>query len=602
MKRILSSFSICCLWSTFAFASIQNGIDKLINQVDPAINIGVEVIDLTTGQSIYTRNPNRAFIPASNMKLFSDAAALILLGPDYRFNNQLSTDASQLRKTVLKGNVYLHLPGDPSFSQQQLNGLLSSLKDLGIQQIDGNLIIDSSHKDVRPYAPGWMVEDLAHGYGAPIAPLIIDTNRLTVTVNPASSPKQKAIVETTDTSNSIKINNFVKTKTRGKRCGIDFKMNRKNQLTVSGCVAQGQWAVQQRLAIRNPLSYAKGLIRTQLAQLNIQLQGKVELGKAPKSTLLLASSKSKPISQLIADTLKPSDNLYAESLYLHAAAKLKGVPVNWGEAQKLIKAFLEQQTGISLKSAILTDGSGLSRYDLLTPRQTVKLLQYLHDHFHFSYEFISALPVSGRDGTLQRRFNKPSQQDFVRAKTGTMRGVISLSGYLYTLNGHTLSFAIYINNLPTTRPSVSGRYRYLVDALCTYLLKQRPEAHQIAKIPSPHQRIAFQKKLTQASLLRQKEMKWRRLEQSIKTSLVNQSVSVIYRRKEMVLYDNENDPNVVWNALKNLAKKQAFSVALNSTSFPKLTNGQLSILWIQENPNDPNSKRRWIIKETPSQG
>ncbi len=598
MKRTLSSVFVLLFWCTATAASLPSGIDKLINQVDPAINIGVEVFDLTSNKSLYTRNHHRAFIPASNMKIFSDAAALMLLGPDYQFNNQLSTDGTRIQNAVLKGNLYLHLPGDPSFDHQQLKTLLTSLKDWNIKRIQGNVIIDSAHSAIHPYAPGWMIEDLAYSYGAPIAPLIIDTNRVTITVNPAAAAGKPAIVEISDKSASITLNNQVKTKARIKGCGVDFSMDNNNHLTLKGCIGRGQWAIQQRMAIRNPLNYTQALIKKQLAELAIQLDGEVALGKAPKGTLLMASSSSKPISQLMADTLKPSDNLYAESLFLHAAAKFKGVPVNWSEAQPLIKQFLQKQTGIDLKSAVLTDGSGLSRYDLLTPNQTVRLLQFLHERFHFSYEFISALPVSGRDGTLQRRFNKPAQQDVVRAKTGTMKGVISLSGYLYTANAHTLAFAIYINNLPGTQLSVSGRYRYLVDALCSYLLKQRPKTGVWARLFPQKIRPAFQSHRTHAQLQRKRQSKWRRLENNLKKTLKGQPISIIYRGKKLLLNDNQKDPKVVWAALQNLNKKYPFTVALASTLKPSLSAGKPMLLWIQTARQPQSSGRIWTIKET----
>lgn len=597
MKRILSMIS-CLLCSAVSAASIQNGIDKLINEVDPAINIGIDIIDLTSGQSLYARNPDRAFTPASNMKLFSDAAALMLLGPDYRFNNQLSTNGSRLQNGVLKGNVYLHLPGDPSFTHQHLKSLLSSLKQWNIKSIQGHFIIDSLYHNLNPYAPGWMVEDLVYSYGAPLSPVIMNSNRLSVIVNPAEKVGKPAVVEVVDPSGTVVIDNRVRTKASSKACGVDFSMDKNNHLSVRGCVGKGQWAIQQRMAIRNPLAYMQGSVEKELAALNIRLKGKILTGKAPSDTLLLAVSPSQPLAQLLADTMKPSDNLYAESLFLHTAAKLKGTVANWGEAKLLIKDFLHKQTGIDLKTAVLTDGSGLSRYDLLTPRQTVKLLRFLHERFHFSYEFIAALPVSGRDGTLQRRFSKPSQQDLLRAKTGTMTGVISLSGYLYTANGHTLAFAIYINNLPGTSRSVSGRYRYLVEALCNYLLKQTPKNHRWAKVVLPHARMSFQKNTTQTGLLRKKQARWRNLESKVKKALKEKMVTVLFRNNELILEDYQNNAATVWAMLQTLRKKQPFAVTLQSNVLPPLAAGKPTMLWIQSEQKEGKAQRIWSIRES----
>lgn len=598
MNRMFLNCLTGFLFSSLLHASIQSGADRLINQVDPHINLGIEVVDLTTGTTIFQRNKERSFIPASNMKLFSDAAALMVLGPDYRFKNQLSISSSQLQKGVLKGSLYLHLPGDPSFSRERLATLINSLKGWQIQRIQGNVIIDSSHANVNPYAPGWMIEDRMYSYGAPIAPLMIDANRMIVTVNPAEKAGQPAVIEVED-QNSVfpvfPVTNQVRTKEKGSHCGIDFSMDSDNHLTVRGCIGVGDRALQQKMAIRNPLAYAQRLINKQLNQANIVLDGQVMLGKAPSTTMLMATDASKPVAQLMADTLKPSDNLYADSLFLHAADKLNGSPVNWNQAQPIIKAFLEQQTGIALKNAVLIDGSGLSRYDLLTPNQTVSLLRFLFARFPLSYEYIAALPVSGRDGTLQSRFKKPEQQDLVRAKTGTMTGVVSLSGYLYTANAHTLAFAIFINNLPGTSLSVSGRYRYLIDALGGYFLQQKPSNNAWSKVFGPQARIKFQLNPTQAELQRGRQAKWRRLETMVKQGLKGQDVMVLYRGNELILKDNQADIGRVMLALKTLHKKYPFSVALASKSSPNLTGGPF-ILWT-ETDTSPDAQRIWTIRE-----
>ncbi len=391
---------------------LEYAVNKLINKVDPHINMGIVVADLNTGKILFQRNEKRPLIPASNMKLFSDAAALMALGPDYQFKSVLSTDARLLEGGVLKGTLYLHLTGDPSFNHHHLKYLLKSLAKLGVVQIQGNIIIDSDHSVVTPYAPGRSTTDARYSYGAPVAPLILDENRLTLTVNPSSQGGEAALIEFAEEGVGVLLNNQVKTANNKSRCGVGFNMDQNNLLTIRGCVNQGQWAIQQKIPIRNPLRYAEDIIRLQLAEFNIQLNGQIHLGHMPNGTLLLGKHLSKPIAYLIADTLKPSDNLYADSLYLHTAAKLKGYPVNWEDAQNTIKQFLQQQTGINFNEAHLRDGSGLSRLDLISAEQTVKLLHFLHTRFPLTYEYIAALPIAGFDGTLQKRFANQISRDY----------------------------------------------------------------------------------------------------------------------------------------------------------------------------------------------
>lgn len=600
MKRTLycvRSITGLCLWalgSASSNASFQSGVDQLINRLNPHVNLGIVVTDLTSGDTLYQRNAGRLFIPASNMKLFSEAAALMVLGPDYRFKNQLSTNAGQLQQGVLKGNLYLHLSGDPSFSRNDLNTLFASLKNWNITSIQGNVIIDSSLAGVSAYPPGWLTADLSYSYGAPIAPVMLDSNRLTVTVNPGSQAGDPALVEVDDGGGAIVLNNQAKTKAVAKGCGVGFSLDKDNHLTVRGCVGVGQWAVQQRMAIKNPLMYAQGMIKSELAKYSIQFDGQVQLGKAPTGSLLLATQYSKALSQLMADTLKPSDNLYADSLYLHAAAKINGSPVSWKEAQPVIKNFLQQQTSIDFKNAVFTDGSGLSRYNLVTPEQTISLLKFLYQRFPLSYEYISALPISGRDGTLQKRFRIPTQQGFVRAKTGTMTGMNSLSGYLYSTNGHTLAFAMFINRVPGGKSAGPGRP--LLDALCTYFLQQSPASSRLARVFAPHSRIKFQLNPTQGELQRGHQARWRRLESVVRLALRGQSVNVVYRGNELIVNDNQSDANRVWSALQSVGKKYPFAVALSSKNLPVTSSGKPMMMWMEANPAS-QSQRTWIIRE-----
>lgn len=595
MNRILSGAAAFVMSISTYAASMQYEVDKLIKRQNPNVNLGIVVIDLTSGETLYKRNANRLFIPASNMKLFSEAAALMALGPDYQFKNQISTSAGKLENGVLEGNVYLHLSGDPSFSRKDLRTLLSALKEWNINSIQGNFIVDSSLASVPAYPPGWLKSDLSYSYGAPIAPLMLDSNRLTITVNPGQKAGDPAIVEVDDGGGTILLTNQATTKASPKGCGVGLKLDKENKLLVSGCVGLGQWAIQQRIAIKNPLIYAQGMIKSELAKSNIQLNGEVTLGQAPSGTMLIATQYSRPLTQLMADTLKPSDNLYADSLYLHAAAKIGGKPVAWNDAQPIVKGFLEKQTGIKLKDAIFTDGSGLSRYNLVSPEQTISLLKFLYQRFPMSYEYISALPISGRDGTLQKRFKEANQQGFVRAKTGTMTGMNSLSGYLYTANGHTLAFAMYINRVPG---KASGPGRPILDALTSFFLQSRPSSMRLAQIFAPHSRVSFQTAPTQGDVQRGRQARWRRLELVVRQALQGQAVNVVYRGNELIVSDTQSDANNVWKSLKALAKKYPFAVALTSTSLPFSAAGKPRLLWMQSSAQVDGVQRTWIIRES----
>ena len=592
MRRTLTGLILSALFANTHAITVQGEVDNLIRKVNPKVNIGMVVTDLTSGETLYSRNANNLFIPASNMKLFSEAAALMVLGPDYHFKNKLSISAGKIQQGALQGNIYLQLNGDPSFSRDDLRKLISSLKEWNINRIQGNVYIDSSAAQIDPYPPGWLTADLSYSYGAPNAPLMLDANRLTVTVNPGTRAGDAGVVEADDGGGAIQISNLVETKASTKGCGVGFYLDKDNHLTARGCMGVGQWAVQQRIAIKNPLSYAQGIIRAQLAQEGIQFNGQILLGKTPSGALLVATQQSKALSELMADTLKPSDNLYADSLSWQAAAKLNGSPVNWKGAEPLIKSFLQAQTGIDFRRAIFTDGSGLSRYSMVTPEQTISLLKFLHQRFPLSYEYIAALPVSGRDGTLQKRFRNPTQQGFIRAKTGTMTGINSFSGYLYTANGHALAFAMYINRQPG---KASGPGRPVIDALCSYLLQLNPVSSRIAQVLTAHKRVNFQLNPTQAERQKIHQAKWRRLESAIRDALRGQGVNVVYRGNELIINDAQPDAHRVWNSLQAVVKKYPFAVLLAANNLPISATGRPMLVWMQ----DSNTRQRtWIIKES----
>lgn len=595
IQRMVGTLFIICLsvWVPSLMAT-SSPLDKLIHSVEPKINMSIEVLDLDTNTILYQRNPNRQLIPASNMKLFSDAAAAMILGPDYQFHNQLSMQGKTISLGTLNGHVYLHLPGDPSFSQTELKTLFESVKEWPIHHIRGDIIIDSPYQTLPPYAPGILEEDIDFAYGAPIAPLMLDQNRFQITINPAGRIGAPAIIEY-DTPYPLTIVNKVRTAKNGRYCDFDFNMDAQNTLTVEGCIHHGRRAIVQNLAIRNPFLHAKKSIQRILKQQGIELQGKITLGKAPQKSLLLADIPSPSLAFLIAETMKASDNLYADSLFLHAATQLGSGTITWKRAQQRIFAYIKKEMGLPMKGAKIVDGSGLSRENRLNASQTVQLLRFLHQHFALTYEYIAALPVSGRDGTLQKRLRKPTQIDRVRAKTGTMRGIISLSGFLDATNGHTLAFAIYINKSAHTKVKQSQKYRYLIDALCQYFLKHRPNSTQQKGTPVPKRALSFQTQASQAEQDRQRNAQWRQLERKIKKIAKQKNLTVVYRPDELIIYDTLPTPKILAKSLRAMEKKTPFAAVLKTTSAHN-ARLPLDVLW-EEVPTLPEkSLRTWSLR------
>lgn len=592
IKRILVVLvSLLLSYNVFSYP-LSNSIDGIINKVDPNINMGMVVVDLNTGETLYSRNENKKFTPASNMKLFSEAAALILFGPSYSFKTTLSTDAKSLNNGVLTGSIYLYLSGDPSLTAKDLQELFAELTKWNIKEIKGNVVIVSSSSHIKPHAPGVNPKDFTHSYGAPITPLILDENRVLITVN-SSKIGKNALVEYDTLDGSFVLDNKIKTVTRG-RCGVNARVTKDNRLKLRGCIYKNSQAIQLEIPITSPFLYAKRVIKNNLVNMGIKLDGDIVIGDINKPSMLLAKHISKPISVLMSNALKKSDNLYADSIFLHTAASLHGSPLTWQNAEPIVKNFLQKQTGINMQDAVMIDGSGLSLYDLVTPKQTVGLLQYIHSHFSLSYEYITSLAIAGQDGTLTRRFRNPSQRGFLRAKTGSLTGVSSLSGYLYTTNGHTLVFSIFINTRPGTSPKVSGQYLRMVDNICNFLLQQKPGG-MIANSPrNQNTFVAYQKNLSKADKASSIYAKWRGIERSIKGNLKSDAVIVLFRNNKIIIIDNNKNPNDVWSALQFVRKKYDFSVGVRAKNVPSLDQETI-LLWQDKNVRD--NTRTWYLQE-----
>ncbi len=596
MKRSLG----CALLMASSFLSwadfVPPSIQSLIQRTDPNMNVGIMVVDLNTGANLFEKQAKKTFVPASNMKLFSEAVALLALGSEYQIPTTLSTDAKTLTQGRLNGSLYLHLSPDPSFTHQALFVMLEQLKKWGVNQITGDIVVQSDLAVVSPYPPGMVARDAQFSYGAPVGPLILDENRLTVTTNPASQVGQLAYVETSSPNGVFNIDNHVETKASGKGCGVSVAFDEQGVLHVRGCVGVGQMAIIQRVPVKYPVSYLRTHILYQLAQNNIQLNGQVKMGGMPTNTLLVTKHLSPPIKQLMSATLKPSDNLYANSLHLLAANQISKHSTTWAEAQNITRQFLQQQTGIDMSDAVFADGSGLSRLNKVTPYQTISLLTFLYHKFPLAFEYIAALPISGLDGTLQKRLNLPYQKGLIRAKTGTMTGILSLSGYLITKNDHNIAFTIYINTLPGTKPAVSGRYRGFIDSVCSSLLLSQPkEKFSLFGFSHPKSVALYQKPPNGVEANRMQQGYWRGLELGFKRELTSLPVTVLYHPQELVILDKGSHEEAVWRAIKKLKSQKRFSVMVESLQAPNLGSDALGFLWMQSQPQD-NVTRRWTIR------
>lgn len=420
-------------------------IDALIQKNLPQADIGILVKDLNTQKIIYQHQANKYFLPASNMKLFTAAAALLSLGPDFRYQTILATDAKQIDDNSLAGDIYLLISGDPSFTSKNLADLFLQLKsDYGIEQIKGNIIVVPPYQLTENYARGIEAEDTQFSYGTKLTPLILDQNYWQLTINPNNQIGQLAKIDYAINSDMV-INNQIQTKNSSEHCERKFQISGENQANLTGCIGINDAADMEYLAIPDSFYYLKSQLLEILKANSIKLDGNIILGTSKPQLINLATVQSDRLSQLVDEMLKFSNNLYANAIFFAVAQKIKPSEIlSWDQAASNIKQFLEGKLQLDFASAKFSDGAGLSYDNRLSPINIVDLLTKMSQQSAINYEYIEALPVSGGYGSIWR-IQQPELKGLVRAKTGTMTGVSALSGFLITKNREKLVFSIIIN-------------------------------------------------------------------------------------------------------------------------------------------------------------
>jgi D-alanyl-D-alanine carboxypeptidase/D-alanyl-D-alanine-endopeptidase (penicillin-binding protein 4) len=440
--------------------------------------IGIKVASLETGKVLFEENANKLLRPASNMKLYTVAAALDRLSPDYRFVTSVYAPAKPDAAGTVRGDLTIYGRGDPSIGApfnegdylKGIDALAARIAAAGVKRVAGDLVGDESYFAGPPYGSGWEWEDLTWYFGAEVSALTANDNSLDLSVKPGAQVGNPAVITTGPPDPLLTIVNRVVT--AGEKTKRELTVYRglaANELWVSGSIALDDKGYTGSVAISQPALLFVYLLRAALAQRGVIIEGKsrtVAPSVAPSVSLAnggnglaianlveVTTLQSPPLSLIAAQTLKRSQNLYTE-LILRTLGKVAAAPttaINPNRTSEtagleVVKTFL-RETGIGPSTLVLTDGSGLSWHDMVTAEATLQLLTYMHHHRYASV-FRDALPIAGVDGTLKNRFKGTAAENNLRAKTGTLSSASSLSGYVRDAAGEELVFSIMVNNYP----------------------------------------------------------------------------------------------------------------------------------------------------------
>jgi D-alanyl-D-alanine carboxypeptidase/D-alanyl-D-alanine-endopeptidase (penicillin-binding protein 4) len=417
------------IYPTSSIDRLQKNINRVIdNSTIKKENIGIKIVSLKNNDVIFSHNEDKLFIPASNVKLVTSAAALTKLYPDYTFKTKVYTDGPIMNET-LKGDLYLKSFGDPMLVSEQLWLITRDVYNRGIRTINGDIVVGDDYFDEKRRGKGWKKNCGPQAYNAPIGASSLNFNVITLYIEPGDKigAKGKIIVE--PQTEYIEINNQTITtaKTRQPLSIRRISNGDQDKVVITGKIPIRSKRIRLYRNISNPPLYLGTVFREFLIKEGIRIKGSVRVGTVPRNAREIGVHQSIALFRIIQYLNKFSNNFVAEQILKTMGAELKNEPGTSEKGIEVIKEFLEG-IGVPKDTYVIADGSGLSPLNRLTPSQLIKVLSYMYDNFQVQGEFFSSLGVMGVDGSVDDRLENTPAKRRIRAKTGTLYGVSSISG------------------------------------------------------------------------------------------------------------------------------------------------------------------------------
>ena len=437
---------------------------------EPALRAAVwsvRVESLDRGDVLYQLNPDTLVVPASNTKIVTLAVGAARLGWNYGYETRLET-AGEVVDGELRGDLVVVGSGDPTINGRDGNraavfaAWAEALRAAGIRRVAGRIVGDDDAFDDERYGDGWSWDDFAHGYAAPVGALQYNENLVQVVVRPGPAPGDPADVALVPAESGLLVANHVTTGPAGTDAEVDIaRFPGRAELRISGTLPAGGGTQTLTAAVDNPTLFFVRALRAALASRGIEVNGDAvdidELAPGDPSAppgpgapvparRTLAVHVSPPLAEIGKTLMKASQNLYAETV-------LRTLSLRPGPASVAASRTIEQEVlagwGLLPGQYALVDGSGLSRLNFVSASAVVRILREVARDPQGFAAFVATLPVAGRDGTIAGRLKATRAEANATAKTGTLRHVRALSGYVTALDGERLLFSIIANNFTT---------------------------------------------------------------------------------------------------------------------------------------------------------
>ncbi|MYL38753.1 D-alanyl-D-alanine carboxypeptidase/D-alanyl-D-alanine endopeptidase [Halobacillus litoralis] len=436
--------------------------EKLVDQMnlllsdeklDGALS-GISIRAADTGEVLYEHDAHDRLKPASNMKLLTGAAAMDTLGIDYTFDTEVFSEG-KVRGGNLHGDLYLKGNGDPTLLYEDFQDLAQQVKDSGIKRVKGTLIADDTWYDDIRLSEDISWNDESRYYASQISALTAapnedyDAGTVIVAAYPAEKEGEEAVVEVTPETDHVKITN--QTKTVAEDGEKDVTIERKhgtNEIIVEGTIPLEGSRSRSWVAVDEPSGLALDLFRRALEEAGIKMKGKVTYAETPEKADLVASHTSMPLEDLFNPFMKLSNNGHAEVL-IKEMGRVVHDEGSWDKGLDVVEEYLET-IDVGADTMRLRDGSGMSHVNMVPADEISELLYHVQEEPWYE-AFYASLPVAGDEerfvgGTLRNRMQDTAAEGNVHAKTGSLTGVTSLSGYVTTKDGEELIFSILLNN------------------------------------------------------------------------------------------------------------------------------------------------------------
>lgn len=441
--------------------------------------VGIKVVSLNSGKVIFENESEKYYMPASNMKNFTVATAMERLGPDFRFRTDVFANAPIDANGVIVGPLTIKGGGDISISNgfdpafpKQINPywgidlLVDKIVAAGVKRIEGDIVGDESYFRGFAVPETWEWDDLQTYYGTEVSALPLNDNAIDISVMPGSQGNS-CIARSLPSNRIVRfVNKCVTVAAGGANTLNVFKEMDQNVIDITGSMPVGAKEFRGSIALTRPAELFVELLKQRLESKGVKVTGVTRLADDPAAVpcktcgppVNIAYLESPPFSVIAQKTLKPSQNMYTETILWTLGEQIGRKNGGSGDSSRLglavVKDFLKE-IGIPDDGIVQYDGSGLSRHDLITPSAVVTLYTYMAKQSKYPQAWRDSLTIGGVDGTLRNRFKGTAAAGNIRGKTGTIDQVSALSGYLTTAGGEPIVLSIIVNGVPRSADRTS---------------------------------------------------------------------------------------------------------------------------------------------------